>query len=810
MHWVDMEWLWGYEVLPSSVEDMLNLCESTGAKANINFDGIGYEKLAYEAPATFQTLREAVQRGQVEIVGGSYGQPYGLFHGGESNIRQRVYGVRTIERLFGVRPVTFWEEEFDFFPQLPQILVSTGYRFASLFYQWTWHTPHVPTEPKECSAVWWEGIDGSRLLTAPRNSLNLHQWPEDFDDLLKELDASSSSDTPLLILQWLELMPSTDWMCRSELILPPLRKLLSDPRFEVRFVTLSEFLQCVLPASAPLRKYELAQVFHGVSLGKNGDRMRRLSRKAEHCLLAAESAAAVSAFLGRPYARWDVYPLWELEESWRELLAAQHHDNDECEGLCGSIGIRSYERSIGLSSDILCRTLRRVESHVGAPIVYNPLGWSRSGAVIDPTSGRKLIVRDVPAFGFCTFEPNSSLEVSPVEFAKEDQRLIMRRGDFAVVVDCNSGKVVQIVSRDFPDGVLGTHPLLELQMRRAGKVDNFEQAEVFCSEDGIVIKRRGREGAEVCISLELAAEIEALDVRFEAHNLPRPDGGMNAALCSVMRFDFPYTIVHDHPYGVSKIRPQGSYTKKYPSGDWMTSPQWFEQVHNPFTSLQLIDFDGGNRGLLVIHDGSQQLFESDGCIRQILTMYDPWDEEHFYPNLEARFRFIPHGRLSNVERWKLAQETLRPLILSHTTVGRGGCREIFSLSPLHCISRSVVATAFYRERQALGVEYPYVLRLVEFDGAEAEVTLLLAGKVASARKTNLLGETLMPLTVEKAQTGGTPDPWSQEWSQIRLKLKPFEIGTLYLDLEMGRKQSRRLDDYRNVWATVHKLNESSQ
>jgi alpha-mannosidase len=93
MHWVDMEWLWGYFVMPSSVRDMIHFCNETGARGNVNFDGIGYEKLAVEAPDALQELREAVQSGMIEVVGASYGQPYGLFHGGESNVRQRVYGV---------------------------------------------------------------------------------------------------------------------------------------------------------------------------------------------------------------------------------------------------------------------------------------------------------------------------------------------------------------------------------------------------------------------------------------------------------------------------------------------------------------------------------------------------------------------------------------------------------------------------------------------------------------------------------------------------------------------------------------------
>jgi len=144
MHWVDMEWLWGYFVLPSSVRDMLSFCERAGIKGNINFDAVGYEKMAVEAPEALAELRAAIAEGTIEVASGSYGQPYGQFHGAESNVRQRVFGARTVRRLLGVWPRTFWEEEFDFFPQLPQILAGAGYEYASLFFQWTWHTPEIP------------------------------------------------------------------------------------------------------------------------------------------------------------------------------------------------------------------------------------------------------------------------------------------------------------------------------------------------------------------------------------------------------------------------------------------------------------------------------------------------------------------------------------------------------------------------------------------------------------------------------------------------------------------------------------------
>jgi len=475
-HWVDMEWLWGYDALPSAARDMLEFCSQTGAKGNMNFDGIGYEKMAVEAPELLAELKTAVAAGQIEVVGASYGQPYGLFQGGESNVRQRVYGARNARRLLGVWPRTFWEEEFDFFPQLPQMLQSAGFKYASLFFQWTWHTPHLPLE--DAPAIWWVGQDGSRLLASPRNRLNLHQWPEDFAGLL-DSPALRNAEQPCLV-QWLELMPTPDWMCRSELMLPPLRALMANPDFEMRFVTLPGYLDLVRDRAVP-RQYTLDDVFHGMSLGKNGDLFRRLSRQAEQSVLTAESLSALSGYFGRPYPSWDIYPTWEVEEAWRELLSAQHHDNDECEGLCGHVGRRSYERSLGLSGHVVERTLRslarRTAGPAGRQVVFNPLGWPRRAAVV--VNDQPRWVEDVPPFGYRVIDGLTSgsepeltrLEVSPAA-------LTLQRGALSVTVDRQRGVITQLISPHFPAGALtpGT-PLADLCMTRGDQLECFDRAE---------------------------------------------------------------------------------------------------------------------------------------------------------------------------------------------------------------------------------------------------------------------------------------------------------------------------------------------
>jgi len=52
---------------------MLLFCNEPGAKRNINVDGIAYEKMAVEDQEALAKLRDAVARGQIEVVGTSFG-----------------------------------------------------------------------------------------------------------------------------------------------------------------------------------------------------------------------------------------------------------------------------------------------------------------------------------------------------------------------------------------------------------------------------------------------------------------------------------------------------------------------------------------------------------------------------------------------------------------------------------------------------------------------------------------------------------------------------------------------------------------
>ena len=534
-HWCGHEWTRGEDQFAASVRDMLFLARELQLRGNFDCDAAGLERLAADRPEVLEDLRAAVQSGSIEIVGTTYGQPIGLFHGGESNVRQHVRGMRTVRRLLGLWPRARWSEELDFFPQLPQILAGVGVRCASLSYQWTRSSPELPEEA--APLVLWEGLDGTRLPTLPRTEFALQQWLEELGGQLAT--RLSRATAPLVVRQWLELQPQSAGLCSSSELLEPLRALFSDARFEARAATLSELVELLRASSAdiPVRAYTLDDAWHGITTAKNGDYVLRYSRSAEEQLLAAESLCSLAGLFGRPYAGLHVYPHWELDDAWRDLLAGQHHEVHAGEGECGAYGERLFERAIATGGEVFARTLeylgKRVDGPEGGTIVFNTLGWTRD---IAHDHG---VVRGVPAFGYRVVDPYDEIEEPPlgrIEMREDERDLVLARGSFEVRIDAQSGLVKQLHSRDWPDGILAPgRPLGALEMRRERALERFATVNLSGPADGAefaeyVFLREGRGGSRIRVTYSLSMVHDALWVRLQGENVAQPDPGLMSAL----------------------------------------------------------------------------------------------------------------------------------------------------------------------------------------------------------------------------------------------------------------------------------------
>ena len=120
-----------------------------------------YDWIEQIHPALFQQIRDKVAAGQWHPVGGMWVEPDMNLPSGESIVRQLVVGQRYFESRFGARSSVVWIPDVFGYPgTLPQIFEQGGCtRFVTQKLSWNKQNvfPH--------STFWWEGVDGSRVLT---------------------------------------------------------------------------------------------------------------------------------------------------------------------------------------------------------------------------------------------------------------------------------------------------------------------------------------------------------------------------------------------------------------------------------------------------------------------------------------------------------------------------------------------------------------------------------------------------------------------------------------------------------------------
>jgi hypothetical protein len=332
-HWsyIGLGWTLGVESVVESVDEVLAVADASGARFAIEFDARSYEKLEEHHPAVLRRLRRAVHAGQVEIVGASYSQPLASLISGESTVRQLLLGRAIVRRLFDIEVETFLHEEEFAHPQIPQLLVKAGYRFASMAQVDTWGRQGTPL--LRHNAIWWEGIDGSAILTAPKNPLVIAEYEVDFDAVLgsSDFEELAREATPLLTL-WEELgwdfvgspMLGVDIPVGPQRLIDRYRALAET--HGARYTTIGEYLRAYDAAAAPRVRLREDDWHRVLSWGIGGDQIRRLYRRTEGRLLAVEGLDALLA--SQPGSATE--PL-DLEVHWRDLLTGQSHDVAHCE-----------------------------------------------------------------------------------------------------------------------------------------------------------------------------------------------------------------------------------------------------------------------------------------------------------------------------------------------------------------------------------------------------------------------------------------------------------------------------------------------
>ena len=139
--------------------------------------GSCWVRMGVNEPSYLAGLKEAVRENRLEVIGGTWCEPFSLIISGESNIRQMFYGMRAIEDNLGYHVTIYGNQEHGTYAQMPQILRSFGLYAVVNRTQWA---PYGYESAVDADAVRWIGPDGTDIAMIPRyRSMDYNNCPWD-------------------------------------------------------------------------------------------------------------------------------------------------------------------------------------------------------------------------------------------------------------------------------------------------------------------------------------------------------------------------------------------------------------------------------------------------------------------------------------------------------------------------------------------------------------------------------------------------------------------------------------------------------
>jgi alpha-mannosidase len=274
-----------------------------------------YAFLEQDDPELLERLQAHAAAGRLEPIGGMWVEPDCTMPCGESLVRQLLYGQRYFKRRFGSYHTVAWLPDcFGFTAALPQLLAGAGIRsFMTIKLTWS-ETNRFPYD-----LFWWEGLDGTRVLAHmfdnPDGGYNGRVGPAAALATWDAYRGKASHPESLLSVGY-----GDGGGGLTEEMVQRVRELRAFPALPAqRFGRVDEFFERAAQAQdVPTWSGELYLELHRGTLTTQG-RTKRLHRRAERDLVAAEVASALAWLAGGA-------PPASLESHWRVLLRNQFHD----------------------------------------------------------------------------------------------------------------------------------------------------------------------------------------------------------------------------------------------------------------------------------------------------------------------------------------------------------------------------------------------------------------------------------------------------------------------------------------------------
>ena len=327
-------------------------------------------------PEEEATFRKFVAEGRLALVGGTDVMLDVNMPGGESFVRQVLYGKGYFRQKLGVDVTVGWQlDTFGHHAQMPQLLKLAG--FKSFWFFRGVASMNTPSE------FLWEGIDGSRIpaFWLPHGYSNVYGTPNNLPGFAQSVRSSFDALTPQARGRGRVGLAGAD-VTPPEEHLPALVEAFqrrADAPFELRLAVPADFEALVARRpDRPVIGGELNPIFQGTYSSRI--ELKQRTRELERLLTMAEKLGALLQEWGMPV---DNDVLWR---GWEPMLFNQTHDlmsGVMTEGVYEDT-MRGYDFSHRIATDEVQDRLRRLTAKIdtrgeGIPlVVVNVLGWPRT------------------------------------------------------------------------------------------------------------------------------------------------------------------------------------------------------------------------------------------------------------------------------------------------------------------------------------------------------------------------------------------------------------------------------------------------
>lgn len=757
-------------------------------------------------------FRRWAEEGRIEATNGLYAEPDVNLAGGESLVRASIMWQKyAVEHFGGLSRVGWFIDCFGQSIQIPQILVKSGTPFFA-FNRVVWDNDH-PAD------FWWEGPDGSRVLTHWMKGMYNIGYPIMEEPDLAEarfqrtlgMIAPNRSSNHVLYPAGVDHGRPLEFATER---IADWNK--SHPGTPIKKSTPLKYFESLDKSKLRVIKGEFQRDLWGVYSTRIKGKIQ--NRRCEIKTLHAETWATAAAIYG------DDYPDRKLEEQWKEILADQFHDcicgcssDNVAEGIAQRLS--AAEAVLDAVREKAKRSILARISHRNAPegaislTVFNPLSWRRNDWIeakvylkpgvrdvrlVDET-GKTVTTQDIdrhyylngdilelrlgwlaelPPLGWQTFylkpcaascESGGALLrcKASLEGLISDRMTALtdpRTGLIKSIQDKSSGYAFNLkkgnqlhLQRD-----LGTlyNPIVLPGGWRSGRAD------VRVVENGPLrstIEARGRISKnDYTQRISLIAGLARVDFETEV-DLSTPYRRLRAEFAP----DFKGAWRHGAPYGVIE-RPR----HELPARDWA-------------------DLSDDRHGLTLIQFGTPGMSLERG--RMTISLWRSTDLIHFIPAGPGalslgkhvfRYSIHPHGPFAEARPMRRAREhheppeavsplgvpplasqaVAQPAKQARDNSGQAVAQGLPSSHSLMDIdSDQLTVEAFYREGANI------IVRILESCGAHGQATVSLGFDVKAAELTDLIGNIERKLEVKDGQA--------------RIPYGPYQIITLRLRLQ---------------------------